>query len=90
LTLQEANYPAVQYIPIEDADKALLKRSDTSTYCPYKGDASYYSLTVGGPRTADAVWVYETPHAAVAQIKNHLAFYPDRVDAITEHGAAER
>ena len=82
LTLGEAHYPAVQYIPRRDVDMTLLARTDRSTYCPYKGDASYFSIPVGGERSIDAVWSYETPYAAVAEIKDHLAFYPDRVDAI--------
>ena len=82
LTLSEAHYPAVQYIPRRDVDMALLVRSDRTTYCPYKGDASYFSIPVGGERSIDAVWTYETPYAAVADIKDHLAFYRDRVDAI--------
>jgi uncharacterized protein (DUF427 family) len=82
LTLKEASYPAVQYVPREDADMALLARTDHSTYCPYKGDASYYSIPAGGARSVNAVWSYEHPHEAMAQIKNHLAFYPDRVDSI--------
>ncbi|HEV3428497.1 MAG TPA: DUF427 domain-containing protein [Paraburkholderia sp.] len=84
LTLREANYPPVFYVPREDADMALLARTDHSTYCPYKGDASYYSITPGGERSINAIWTYEAPHGAVAQIKNHLAFYPDRVDSIEE------
>jgi uncharacterized protein (DUF427 family) len=82
LTLYEAHYPAVQYIPCKDVDMALLERADRTTYCPYKGDASYFSIPVGGERSINAVWTYETPYAAVADIKDHLAFYPDRVDAI--------
>jgi len=82
LTLREASYPPVQYIPRKDVDMTLLARTDHATYCPYKGDASYFSITVGGERSIDAVWTYETPYAAVADIKDHLAFYPDRVDAI--------
>ncbi|HEY5337243.1 MAG TPA: DUF427 domain-containing protein [Rhizomicrobium sp.] len=82
LTLQEASYPAVQYIPRGDADMALLERSDHSTHCPYKGDASYFSIPSGGARSKNAIWTYEHPHPAVAQIKDHLAFYPDRVDSI--------
>ena len=82
LTLREAAYPAVQYIPRKDVDMTLLARTERSTYCPYKGDASYFSITAGGERSKDAVWSYETPYAAVAEIKDHLAFYPDRVDAI--------
>ena len=82
LTLSEAHYPAVEYIPRKDVDMTLLARSDRSTYCPYKGDASYFSIPAGGERSIDAVWTYETPYAAVAGIKDHLAFYPDRVDTI--------
>jgi uncharacterized protein (DUF427 family) len=78
LTLQEASYPAVQYVPRTDTDMAQLTRTAHSTYCPYKGDASYYSL----PNTENAVWSYETPHPAMAAIRDHLAFYPNRVDAI--------
>ena len=82
LTLSEAHYPPVQYIPRKDVDMALLARTDRTTYCPYKGDASYFSIPLGGERAIDAVWSYETPLAAVAGIRDHLAFYPDRVDAI--------
>jgi uncharacterized protein (DUF427 family) len=82
LTLQESTYPAVQYIPIEDVERSLLERTGTATYCPFKGDASYYSIPSGGQRSVDAIWVYEQPHDAVAEIKDHVAFYPDRVDAI--------
>ncbi|WP_038496077.1 DUF427 domain-containing protein [Collimonas arenae] len=84
LTLQEANYPAVQYVPREDVDMALLQRTEHATYCPYKGDCSYYSIPAGGERSINAVWSYEAPYAAVDAIRNHLAFYPDRVDAIEE------
>ena len=84
LTLQEASYPAVQYIPREDADPALLKRTERSTHCPYKGDASYYSIEAAGRRAENAIWSYETPYPAMAQIAGHLAFYPDRVDRIEE------
>jgi uncharacterized protein (DUF427 family) len=82
LTLDEAHYPAVQYIPRKDVDMTLLARTDSTTYCPYKGDAAYFSIPMGGARSIDAVWTYETPYAAVADIKDYLAFYPDRVDAI--------
>ncbi|KQZ18391.1 MULTISPECIES: DUF427 domain-containing protein [Caulobacter] len=86
LTLQEASYPPVQYIPRKDVDMALLARTDHATYCPYKGEASYYSLPLGGARSANAVWTYESAHPAVAAIQDHLAFYPDRVDGIVEEG----
>jgi uncharacterized protein (DUF427 family) len=82
LTLSEAHYPAIHYVPRKDVDMTLLARSDRITYCPYKGDAAYFSIPVGGERSIDAVWTYETPYAAVAGIKDHLAFYPDRVDTI--------
>jgi uncharacterized protein (DUF427 family) len=82
LTLQESTYPAVQYIPIEDVDRGLLERTETSSYCPFKGDASYYSIPAGGDKSVDAIWVYEHPHDAVKEIKDHVAFYPDRVDSI--------
>jgi uncharacterized protein (DUF427 family) len=82
LTLREASYPAVQYIPRRDVDMAALERSDHTTYCPYKGDASYYSIPAGESRSLNAVWTYETPFEAVAQIKEYVAFYPDRIDEI--------
>jgi uncharacterized protein (DUF427 family) len=82
LTLREAGYRAVQYIPRKDVDMSLLQRTDHATYCPYKGDCAYYSIPSGGERSVNAVWTYEAPYAAVAVIKDHLAFYPDRVDAI--------
>ena len=63
---------------------SLLERTDHATYCPYKGDCAYYSIPSGGERSTNAVWSYEAPFAAVGQIKDHLAFYPDRVDAIEE------
>lgn len=84
LTLREAAYPPVQYIPREDVDMAQLQRSPHGSYCPYKGEAAYYSVPAGGARAENAAWSYESPHSAVAQIAGHLAFYPDRVDAIEE------
>jgi uncharacterized protein (DUF427 family) len=84
LTLREAGYPAVQYIPRQDVDMTLFERTDHVTYCPYKGDCAYHSIPVGGERSINAVWTYEAPYAAVAAIKDHVAFYPNRVDAIEE------
>ncbi|MGA8661444.1 MAG: DUF427 domain-containing protein [Candidatus Cybelea sp.] len=84
LTLRESDYPPVQYVPRDDVDMSLLERSDNQSYCPYKGDAAYYSIAVGGGRGKNAVWTYEAPYAAVAEIKDHLAFYPDRVDSIEQ------
>lgn len=84
LTLRESTYPAAQYIPREDVDMAQLVRTDHSTYCPYKGDCSYYSIAAAGERGVNAVWTYETPYEAVAAIAGHVAFYPNRVDSIEE------
>jgi len=82
LTLCEATYPPVQYIPRRDVDMAALTRSKHTTYCPYKGEASYYDIPAGGDRSLNAVGTYETPFEAMAQIKDYVAFYPDRVDKI--------
>jgi uncharacterized protein (DUF427 family) len=87
LTLKEASYPPVQYIPRKDVDMNLLQRTDHSTYCPFKGDASYYSIPSGGEKSVNAVWSYENPYPAVGQIKDYVAFYPSRVDAIEERPA---
>ena len=84
LTLREANYPAVQYVPRKDVNMAALERTDHSSYCPYKGEAAYFSIPAGGERSGNAVWTYEAPYGAVAEITDHLAFYPDRVDSIEE------
>ena len=82
LTLQESTYPAVQYIPLADVDTSLLEPTATQSYCPYKGDASYYSIPAGGDKAVDAIWEYKEPREAVAEIKEHVAFYPNRVDSI--------
>ena len=79
LTLKEAKYPAVQYVPREDANMALLERTDRVTHCPYKGDASYYSVKADGKTLDNAIWTYETPFPAMTEISGHLAFYPDKV-----------
>jgi uncharacterized protein (DUF427 family) len=79
LTLKEARYPAVQYVPRQDANMALLERTDRVTHCPYKGDASYYSVKADGKTLDNAIWTYETPFPAMAEISGHLAFYPDKV-----------
>ena len=88
LTLRETGYAAVHYIPQKDVDMTLLVRTDHHTYCPYKGDCAYYSIPLGGDRSVNALWTYEAPYAAVAAIKDHVAFYPDRVDAIEERPVA--
>lgn len=79
LTLKEANYPAVQYVPRGDANMALLARTGRVTHCPYKGDANYFSVSAGGKTLENAIWSYETPFPAMAEISGHLAFYPDKV-----------
>ena len=84
LTLREADYSPVQYIPAEDVDFTQLERTNHATFCPYKGDCSYYSIPAGGKKSVNAVWTYEDPFPAVAQIREHVAFYPDRVDEIAE------
>lgn len=81
LTLQESTYPAVQYIPRSDVVQSVLSSSDTTTYCPFKGDASYYTVTTSaGDVVEDAIWTYEQPYPAVADIVGHVAFYPDKAD----------
>lgn len=87
LTLREASYPPVQYIPRKDVDLAAVTRSETTTYCPYKGEATYFSIPAGGKRSDDAIWTYEAPYDAVAEIKDHLAFYPYRIDEIEQRAA---
>jgi len=84
LTLQEAAYPPVLYLPRADLDMGQLERSAHSTYCPYKGDCAYYSMAAGGERAVNAVWTYEQPYDAVAAIRDHVAFYPGRVDSIEQ------
>ena len=79
LTLKEAKYPAVQYVPRGDARMELLKRTERVTHCPYKGDASYFSIVAGGKTLDNAIWTYETPFPAMTEISGHLAFYPDKV-----------
>jgi uncharacterized protein (DUF427 family) len=84
LTLREASYPPVFYIPRKDVDMAKLERTAHASYCPYKGDAAYFSVPSGGERSVNAVWTYESPYSAVEQIKDHVAFYTDRIDSIKE------
>ena len=84
LTLKEASYPPVQYIPRADVKMELLKKTAHTSHCPYKGDASYFSIESGGKTAQNAVWSYEEPFPAMAEIGGYLAFYPDRVDKIEE------
>ncbi|WP_193045770.1 DUF427 domain-containing protein [Mycolicibacterium baixiangningiae] len=80
LTLQEADYPAVQYIPMRDVAESALVCSDTTTYCPYKGDAAYYHVNAADQTVEDVIWTYGQPYPAVADIAGHVAFYPDKAD----------
>lgn len=84
LSLQESDYPPVQYVPLTDVDESVLRRTDTSTYCPYKGDASYYTVATPDGEVVDAIWFYEKPFDAVAPIAGHVAFYTDRVAVAVE------
>jgi uncharacterized protein (DUF427 family) len=79
LTLQESTYPAVQYIPKADVVQSVLRDSDTETYCPFKGEASYHHVvTSAGDTVEDAIWTYAAPYPAVAAIAGHVAFYPEK------------
>ncbi len=80
LSLAEASYPVVQYIPLADVDQSLLERTATQTYCPYKGDASYYTVNTPGGTETDVIWTYEHPYPAVAEIAGHVAFYASRAE----------
>ena len=84
LTVREASYPPVQYVPREDVRFDLFDRTERRSHCPHKGDASYFTVTAGGLEQRDAAWSYEAPFAAVRDIAGHLAFYPNKVDAIEE------
>ncbi len=87
LTMQESTYPPVHYIPREDVDMTLLERTEHASHCPYKGDAAYFSIATNGHAAENAVWTYEAPYDAVAMIKDHVAFYPNKVDTIEERPA---
>jgi uncharacterized protein (DUF427 family) len=92
LTLQESTYPAVQYVPLADVVDSALRRSDNTTYCPYKGEANYYHVTTGaseatgnnagGDTVDDVIWTYEQPYPAVGEIAGHVAFYADKADVV--------
>lgn len=84
LTLQESSYPAVHYIPLGGVTEDRLRPSDTTTYCPYKGDAGYFDVVTDGGVVSDAIWTYRSPYPAVAQIAGHVAFYPDKADVTVE------
>jgi uncharacterized protein (DUF427 family) len=84
LTLREASYPPVQYVPLQDVDTSLLIATDHETYCPYKGDASYYTIEGAGEAGVNAVWEYRDPRPAVEPIRGHVAFYADRTQISEE------
>ena len=84
LTLQEASYPPALYVPVDDLDRSLLSTTDTSTYCPYKGEASYYAITTDDVTVDDAGWYYAEPYDAVAAIANHVAFYPNLATVVVD------
>jgi uncharacterized protein (DUF427 family) len=89
LTLREAGYRPVQYIPLADVDESRLERTEHTSYCPYKGQATYFSVPAGGQRSVNAAWMYPSAYPAVSAIAGHVAFYPDRVDSIRELPARE-
>jgi uncharacterized protein (DUF427 family) len=90
LRMQEAQYPRVHYVPLKDVDETLLRPSQTTTYCPFKGEASYYSLSTPDGDVQDALWFYESPYPAVEQIAGHVAFYIERVQlSVEDRDAAE-
>jgi uncharacterized protein (DUF427 family) len=80
LTLEEANYGPVQYLPLDAVDAGVLRRTDHETYCPYKGDASYYTVTTPEGDLENVIWTYQQPFEAVAEVAGHVAFYADRVE----------
>jgi uncharacterized protein (DUF427 family) len=80
LTLREASYPPVQYLPLAEIDEDMIRHTETHTYCPYKGEASYYTIETADGELTDAIWTYTEPYDAVADIAGHAAFYPDRVE----------
>jgi uncharacterized protein (DUF427 family) len=84
LTLEEANYGPVQYLPLADVDAAVLSPTDHETYCPFKGEASYYTVTTPGGELENVIWTYTEPYDAVSEIAGHVAFYTDRVELSVE------
>ncbi|MDB5621119.1 DUF427 domain-containing protein [Tardiphaga sp.] len=86
LALKEASYPEVLYIPRADTKLDLVTKTARTTHCPYKGDASYYTVNAGGKALENAIWSYETPFPAMEEIRDYLAFYPDKVTIETAAG----
>jgi uncharacterized protein (DUF427 family) len=84
LVMREASYPPVYYFPRSDVRTDALARTTHTSWCPYKGEASYFTIGNGEDRTENAIWSYETPFEAVDSIRERLAFYPNKVDRIEE------
>ena len=84
LTLDEGGHDPVQYVPPRDLDQTVLRPSEHTTYCPYKGDAGYFSVEIPGREPLeDVAWFYDEPFASVAEIADHVAFYPNRAEVLT-------
>ena len=84
LNLVETTYAPVVYVPRADVDMSLLTKTAHNTHCPYKGDASYYTINADGHTSENAIWSYEAPIADMREIAGYVAFYPKRVDAIEQ------
>jgi uncharacterized protein (DUF427 family) len=82
IIVDESGHSIVYYFPRSDVRMDYMQRTDHHTYCPFKGEASYYTLTVGDKKEENAVWTYEEPYDQVRELKNYLAFYANRVDKI--------
>ena len=78
LIIAETKHAPVFYLPRDDVRMAYFERTDHSTYCPFKGHASYWSFKHGGDVEENVVWIYEDPYPEVAGLKNYLSFYTDR------------
>ena len=89
LQLTEAGYKPVLYLPREDVEMDFLTKTERHTYCPYKGEASYFTIVMDGVFAEDAVWTYEDPYPAMAQIKDRVAFYPNKVEVREMDGGTD-
>jgi uncharacterized protein (DUF427 family) len=88
LVLQEADYPPVVYFPRDHVEMGFMGRTDRSTHCPYKGDASYFTVTMDGQIAENAVWTYELPYPAMEPIAERLAFYTNKIEVYEVDDAA--
>ena len=80
----ESRHDAVVYFPREDVRMDALEKLTDTTFCPFKGTASYFTVRVGEREAANAVWSYEDPFDEVRDLKDYMAFYVDRIDELTE------